>query len=285
MEGRNSNKRITSIAIALLIILVVSFLAYRYIDIYEKTQIWNTLDIARDAYSKDIKTADVYEKKDDDYVENIEIESVYDDRDMSANWYHTNLENVNITVNDSIENLKMKQRCIIFLGIINEIDSVLDNRFEDSTYYQLYRKNQGMTSMQYRGISLFADHETEFTFVTSENTYSFKYINSMTVTNKKTGDKDFYDYYEKDGELEAFENRYKHGNSSSGNKYSSSSSVSKNSSSSSGKRRYDYYDVDEYDSAQDFADDKYEEFYDYEDDYEDEDEAYDAAEDYWNEYH
>ena len=47
-------------------------------------------------------------------------------------------------------------------------------------------------------------------------------------------------------------------------------------------KKYDSYDVYDYKSAQDFADDKYEEFYDYEDDYDDEDEAYDAAEDYWN---
>ena len=47
----------------------------------------------------------------------------------------------------------------------------------------------------------------------------------------------------------------------------------------------DLYHVEDYSSAQDFADDKYEEFYDYEDDYEDEDEAYDAAEDYWREHH
>lgn len=44
---------------------------------------------------------------------------------------------------------------------------------------------------------------------------------------------------------------------------------------------YDLYDVHDYDSADDFTDDKYEEFYDSEDEYEDEDEAYDAAEDYW----
>lgn len=49
----------------------------------------------------------------------------------------------------------------------------------------------------------------------------------------------------------------------------------------------DTYDVYNYKSAQEFADDKYEEFYDYEDDYddEDEDEAYDAAEDYWYDHH
>ncbi len=55
--------------------------------------------------------------------------------------------------------------------------------------------------------------------------------------------------------------------------------------SSSSKKTYDAYDVYDYDSAQDFADDRYEEFFDYEDYYEDEDEAYDAAEDYWREMH
>ena len=47
---------------------------------------------------------------------------------------------------------------------------------------------------------------------------------------------------------------------------------------------YEPYDVKDYSSAQEFADDKYEEFYDYED-YDDEDEAYDAAEEYWEDYH
>ena len=61
-----------------------------------------------------------------------------------------------------------------------------------------------------------------------------------------------------------------------------SKSKNKSTSKSKSKKGYDPYDVHDYKSAQDFADDKYEEFYDYEDDYEDEDEAYDAAEDYWN---
>ena len=61
----------------------------------------------------------------------------------------------------------------------------------------------------------------------------------------------------------------------------STKSSGKKSSSSSVKKKYDPYNVYDYESASDFADDKYEEFYDYEDDYEDEDEAYDAAEDYW----
>ena len=64
-----------------------------------------------------------------------------------------------------------------------------------------------------------------------------------------------------------------------------SSTGSKSGNSAKQKKRYDSYDVDDYKSAQDFADDKYEEFFDYEDDYEDEDEAYDAAEDYWREHH
>ena len=64
-----------------------------------------------------------------------------------------------------------------------------------------------------------------------------------------------------------------------------SKTSTKKSSSGSFKMKYDYYNVYDYKSAQDFADDKYEEFYDYEDDYDDEDEAYDAAEDYWREHH
>ena len=61
--------------------------------------------------------------------------------------------------------------------------------------------------------------------------------------------------------------------------------VPKYSSSKSNKKKYDTYDVYNYKSAQEFADDKYEELYDYEDDYDDEDEAYDAVEDYWYDHH
>ncbi len=55
--------------------------------------------------------------------------------------------------------------------------------------------------------------------------------------------------------------------------------------SGSGRYEYDPYDADDYDSAEEFADEKYQEFYDYEDDFEDHDEAYDAAEEYWNDRH
>ena len=74
---------------------------------------------------------------------------------------------------------------------------------------------------------------------------------------------------------------------SSGSKAKTYSSGVKNKKYNTGanKKKNDPYDVYDYKSAQDFADDKYEEFYDYEDDYDDEDEAYDAAEDYWREHH
>ena len=72
--------------------------------------------------------------------------------------------------------------------------------------------------------------------------------------------------------------------SSSSRSYSSTTKKSYNNSGSyksNKSRRADYYDVNDYDDPDSFADDKYEEFYDYEDDYDDEDEAYDAAVDYW----
>ncbi len=77
----------------------------------------------------------------------------------------------------------------------------------------------------------------------------------------------------------------KNSSSTSTKKKNSSSTSTKKKNSSSSKKKYDAYDVYNYKSAQDFADDKYEEFYDYEDYYDDEDEAYDAAEDYWRVHH
>ena len=72
-------------------------------------------------------------------------------------------------------------------------------------------------------------------------------------------------------------------NSSSG--YTTKKSDKSSSGSSESSKKYDYYNVYDYNSAWDFADDKYEEFMDYEDEYDDEDEAFEAAEDYWREHH
>lgn len=90
--------------------------------------------------------------------------------------------------------------------------------------------------------------------------------------------------------IEVFSNKHYNTKSSASktttSKYTSKNTQTKSSSSKkSSKKTKDYYDVYNYRSAQDFADDKYEEFFDYEDDYEDEDEAYDAAVDYWNDKH
>ncbi|WP_155832303.1 hypothetical protein [Butyrivibrio sp. MC2013] len=66
---------------------------------------------------------------------------------------------------------------------------------------------------------------------------------------------------------------------------SSSGSKASTGSKSASSKKFDLYDVYDYNNATDFANDRYEDFFEFEDDYEDEDDAYDAAVDYWNENH
>ncbi len=316
--GNINYKRNRIVFLIIVLIGIGIFGAVQWSNLKAKAEIWNSLDAARKEYKKEIESASIYENREGDYVKDVKVKDVFVDNDLSYCAFHKNLDKVTITIDDSIEDLKIRQRCEIFIGIKDEINGELDERFEDSSYYKIYRDNMGYTSMEYRELDLNVSHGSEFEFITSKNKYSFCYSFSMTVTDKKTGENNYYDYYDKDGKIISFKNRYKSGNSysdsgsastnsgtghsatsgksnyssssgksnySSSGKSSYSSSGKSSYSSSSGRKRYDYYDVDEYDSAQDFADDKYEEFYDYEDDYEDEDEAYDAAEDYWNENH
>ncbi len=108
-----------------------------------------------------------------------------------------------------------------------------------------------------------------------------------SCSSKREDGTDFCRAHQKAGE-EAYAKMREKNNSKSKGKGKTSGSSGKSSSSGKGtkdKKKYDPYDVYDYSSARDFAEDKYEEFYDYEDDYEDEDEAYDAAEDYWREHH
>ncbi len=274
--------------IIMLIIFVLAVLGLVYFwMLFEKEQFYDDFDVARKEYNLGVSKAEVYEKKDDDCVERITIYDSYDDNNLSNVWFHTNHNKVTVFMNHKTDTLPIKERCTRFVNIMNEVRPNIDQYFKSSRYYRIYKANSGLTSMEYRGIHLTIYHTSEFVFVTSDNTYAFIYVNSMTHTDKDTGHVDYYDYIETRGELTKFENRYGSKNSS-----SKSSTVKpteqhkKNNSSSSGnKKYYDPYDVHDYKSAQDFADDKYEEFYDYEDDFEDEDEAYDAAEDYWNEHH
>ncbi|WP_408072574.1 hypothetical protein [Butyrivibrio sp. JL13D10] len=142
--------------------------------------------------------------------------------------------------------------------------------------------------MQYRGKSLDVSYECVFEFRTSSYEYTFPLYGNMTVTGIKTRSALHYEYGYMNGELWRFED--KNAPKKSEAKKTTEKKTENTGSSSSGtykkssKSTYDPYDAKKYNSAQDFADDKYEEFYDYEDDYEDEDEAYDAAEDYWNEF-
>ena len=280
-----NNKKFTLILIGMAIF--IAFLGSVHIMMkHEREKLYDSLDAAREAYRNDIKKADIYVKKDGDYCKEISIVTTFEDNNLSNSWFHKNLDSVTVKMDDDIDELKLKERCLIMVNMKNEMQRNLNEYFANSEYNKIFKENSVVATMDYRGIYLEISHETKYRFQTSQYTYTFEYVNSMTVNDKETGETKYYDYFESDGVLERFEDRYGSKSSSKGSSQSNSSGNSEfknNGSSSSGnKKSYDPYDVHDYKSAQDFADDKYEEFFDYEDDYDDEDEAYDAAEDYWN---
>ena len=124
--------------------------------------------------------------------------------------------------------------------------------------------------------------------VTEKGSYCYKHKCKMKNCEAGNDGSNYCSAHKKAGEAaekKMWEKYQKSSSSGSSKKSYAGTSGTKNNSGTAKKKKNDPYNVYDYKSAQDFADDKYEEFYDYEDDYEDEDEAYDAAEDYWRDYY
>ncbi|WP_026659691.1 hypothetical protein [Butyrivibrio sp. AC2005] len=284
-----NNKKNSNLVPILIAIFIIILVGVRIWMKAENEKLYDSLDAAREVYRDDIKKADIYDKKDGDYFKEISVVTIFDDNNLSNSWFHTNYDSVTVKLDDSINELMLKERCLIMVTMINEMQDNLQAYYEKSEYNKIYEENKGMSSMKYRGIYLDIYHKAKFIFNTSRYIYTFEYVNSMTVKDKQTGETKYYDYWESDGVLKQFEDRYGSKTSSKSSIQSSTSESTKpnqkGASSAGSQNSYDPYNVNDYKSSEEFADDKYEEFYDYEDDYEDEDEAYDAAEDYWNEHH
>jgi len=143
-------------------------------------------------------------------------------------------------MDDGIDDLKLKERCLIMVIIKNEMQRNLNEYFANSEYNKIFKENSVVATMDYRGIYLEISHETKYRFQTSQYTYTFEYVNSMQVNDKETGETKYYDYFESDGVLERFEDRYGSKSSSKGSSQSNSSGNSKfknNGSSSSGNKK------------------------------------------------
>jgi hypothetical protein len=195
----------------------------------------------------------------------------------------------------------------MLLKIQNEIEHNRSELYYGSSYYQMFEqyKYQPRDSIEYKDHYLWIEYTQRCTFTAgtteySPDTYMFSVIknNRYTIYNCRESHGEVVKLIKYDtGTIEAdgswtsdsekkkskdtttTNSSGKKDTDSSGSKDTNSSGKKDTTGSSSGS--YDPYDVHDYGSADDFADDKYEEFYDYEDEYEDEDEAYDAAEDYW----
>lgn len=257
----------------------------------------NDLDSARQELKDTFETAKLYEIKSGDYVESVSAAITYDDLHYGeSDW--SNIEKIEVTImmQEEFNELPIQDRCQTLVTIREEITQSADDLYCSSNYYQLFDKykydfgDPFRDYIDYRGLELHIRHEYRFTFYDKACEYDLKNYELTVVLSDSI--KRIYVFYVVNGQITEFKDLYKEGLiDSHGNIiYSYSNSSGSSSGTSSGKKdtttngsgsSYDPYDVHDYNSADDFADDKYEEFYDYEDEYEDQDEAYDAAEDYW----
>ena len=295
------------------IIIVVLIVAYAGLIFVHKTKERldaerrdNELDAARNEYKAMVEDPEFYKDSGNENVKSVEAKCYYNDGDWSSYIYkQNNEEHLIVYLDDAIDDMDEFKKCEMFVSISEEYISRLQNAYNHSRYVEFFNDNKIGYSMDYKGTEVEIEHFCTieyFTFKTENRTYSFDYKHRTDgrylLTDKNTADNTaelyvFFYYgekvkdFEKESDLKA---RIQVSKKNTSTKKSASSGSNTTKSYSSGKSKtkksktYDPYNVHDYKSAQDFADDKYEEFYDYEDDFDDEDEAYDAAEDYWNEH-
>lgn len=261
------------------------------------SKFYDNLDSARQEFKNSVKEADLNINAGQDYIENIEISQPDEDDRDGTSWFNVDKIVISVSMKEDIHKVYIQDRCQLFIDIKSEISGMMDDLYYSSEYYSLFNENRyeknGVVAdyIYYRNHKLSFNYYQKFSFY--DGTYEYELRSSELVV--KTGDdhRKIYSFELVDGEITNFTDLFKEGlideygyykksdSESGGSDSKNSSSTQKESSSSGRGSTYDPYDVHDYDSAQDFADDKYEEFYDYEDNYEDEDEAYDAAEEYW----
>lgn len=202
---------------------------------------------------------------------------------------------VQVEMNQGFEDNSFMDKCERCVLLTREIEDAIDDLYKDSTFFHLYKKKENSDrKIYYYGHYWRPKLEVQVSLYGSSYKYCIVYNGDLAVSLKQDNTcVEFYEYTLKDGHLTALTDRsgnlasppIREKTSSTGTGSaapSTSASEAKDKTQSTSGSAYDPYDAKDYNSSQDFADDKYEEFYDYEDEYEDEDEAYDAAEDYWN---
>lgn len=263
----------------------------------------NELDAARNEYKVMVENPDFYQNPNNANVKSVEAKCYYNDGHWSTYIFRqSNEEHVIVYLDNAIDSIDERQKCEMFVDIANHYISRLEDAYNHSRYVEFFNEKRIGYSMDYKGKEVEIEHYCtleNFTFKTENRTYSLDYKHRsdgrylLTDKNMAEDKAEFYVFFCYDGTVKDFEKESDlkarnqaskkttttKSTSSGSNTYKSTGT---NKSKSNKSKSYDPYDVHDYKSAQDFADDKYEEFYDYEDDYEDEDEAYDAAEDYWN---
>ncbi len=205
---------------------------------------------------------------------------------------------VQVEMNQGFEDNSFMDKCERCVLLTREIEDAIDDLYKDSTFFHMYKKKENSDrKIYYYGHYWRPKLEVQVSLYGSSYEYCIVYNGDLAVSLKQDNTcVEFYEYTLKDGHLTALtdrngnpasppirDSREKTSSTGTGSAApSTSASEAKDKTQSTSGSAYDPYDAKDYNSSQDFADDKYEEFYDYEDEYEDEDEAYDAAEDYWN---
>ncbi len=223
-----------------------------------------------------------------DYIKSVSIDTSFSLKkiDDKHGTFNDDIQ-ITITLEDSYNNYTPRQQCAIICQLDEQILRIFKNNYEDSEYYMYFlnhRTSEYVDILKYQGMSVLISEDSDRDYYCKGTSYGI--ISNVFCVNPvphSNEGEELYDYFYINRELKSFDPHGLKGLSDTTT--APAPRATKNNRKSSSAKDYDLYDVQKYNSAQEFADDKYEEFYDYEGDFEDEDEAYDAAEDYWNENH
>ena len=268
--------------VAAFLLVFIGIFGVRTIENSQTRKHTKAIDQAREEYEESLKTIEITENIDSEYVKAAVVtlrKEGYVEADTRE--HRDDRHAAEVQMDESFNDLPLKQRCTICLNIMEEIESYLDYAYRHSDYYRLFKNyvDERLGLMDYGKGKLGIGRSFEFTFDDGTSTYEFPHQSfgyDMVMDGVK------YSLVISSGQVQAVVEAQtdRKGNSS----YSGTGTTTSTGTKPSGSGTYDPYDAGDYDNAEDFADDHYEDFYDYEDNYEDEDEAYDAAEEYWEDY-
>ncbi len=297
-EVKPYNRRNTIRAVSIALLVILAFVAFITIPMAAKKRISSEFHFTRALYEACLHEIEGYVPEDSP-ISHVTVWKGFLCENKSGSNNYKNRINISVYLKDEMRDCFNKQALLKLYPHDVKIRALINSVKDQSGFGPWIDENMKDYTIYVDGKRGKVWDEINIRYVIDGNPQIVYDIGSETFKVYCSGDRTEYSYRIDDNTLVKFDKTYPvyvqkkstwdpdKNNSKQKNSSSTGSSSKKSGSSgkSSSKKKYDYYHADDYDSAWDFANDKYEEFYDYEDDYEDEDEAFDAAEEYWYDHH